>query len=98
MRLSYLLRIMLLLLPSIFLCPVLAADEPQAKKAADKIKEVAGSAELLRSVPKRFAILKAIALGEQRVTLLIKGQALPKLWTLVSDGEIKVAAWSGRPY
>src|SRR5439155_14137070 len=87
---------MLLLLPSIFLCPVLEADEPQAKKAADKIKEVAGSAEFLRSVPKRFAILKAIALAEQRVTLLIEGEDLPKVWPLVPDGEIKVAGWWGR--
>jgi hypothetical protein len=72
------------------------ATEPQSKKAAEKIKEVAGSAEFLRSVPKRFATLKAIYPAEHRVTLLIEGEELPKVWPVVPDAELKVAGWWGR--
>src|SRR5437899_5722461 len=89
------LRVIRLLLPCDLLCPA-AATEPEPKKAADKIKEVAGSAEFLRSVPKRFATLKAIAPAEHRVTLLIEGEDLPKIWPLVPDAELKVAGWWGR--
>jgi hypothetical protein len=70
------------------------AEEP--KQAAEKIKEVAGSAEFLRSVPKRFATLKAVAPAEQRVTLLIEGEDLAKVWPLVPDAELKIAGWWGR--
>lgn len=83
----------------LLLCVLLrsaVADEPEHKKAAEKIKEVAGSAEFLRSVPKRFAILKAVAPAEHRVTLLIEGEDLPKVWPLVPDAELKIAGWWGR--
>jgi hypothetical protein len=72
------------------------AAEPESKKVAEKIKEVAGSAEFLRSVPKRFATLKAIAPSEHRVTLLIDGEDLAKIWPLVPDAELKIAGWWGR--
>jgi len=87
--------IALLLLYAVFYAPVTAA-EPESKKAAEKIKEVAGSAEFLRSVPKRFATLKAVAPAEHRVTLLIEGEDLPKVWPLVPDAELKIAGWWGR--
>jgi hypothetical protein len=75
--------------------PVTGA-EPESKKAAEKIKEVAGSAEFLRSVPKRFATLQAVSTAEHRVTLLIEGESLPKVWPLVPDAELKVSGWWGR--
>lgn len=70
------------------------ADDPKPLK--DKFKEVAGSAEFLRSVPKRFAILKAVDAANRRVTLLIEGESLPKVWPVIPDAEIKVAGWWGR--
>src|SRR5262245_12900759 len=54
-----------------------------AKKIADKIKEIAGSAEFLKDVPKHFATLKAVDRTRRQVTLLIEGEVLPKVWPLV---------------
>jgi hypothetical protein len=73
----------------------LRADDP--KPVNDKIKEVAGTAEFLRSVPKHFATLQAVAKDRQRVTLLLEGETLAKVWPLTPDAEVKVAGWWGRP-
>src|SRR6266478_6018890 len=75
--------------------PSFAADPP-AKPLDDKVKEIAGSAEFLRGVPKRFATLKVVDLPGQRVTLLIEGESLAKVWPLVPDAEVKIAGWWGR--
>ncbi len=72
------------------------AAQPDTKKADDKIKEVAGTAEFLRSVPKHFATLKATDVGSHRVTLLLDGESLPKVWSLTPEAEIKIAGWWGR--
>jgi hypothetical protein len=87
------------LLPVIFvqatLCStVLHADEP--KKVEAKVKEIAGTAEFLRGVPKHFATLKAVDPARQRVTLLIEGETLAKTWDLMPDAEVKVLGWWGR--
>src|SRR5262249_27056596 len=71
-------------------------DKADPKKLNDKVKEIAGTAEFLRSVPKHFATLKAVDLARNQVTLLIEGEVLPKVWTLVPDAEIKVLGWWGR--
>ncbi|HLJ92403.1 MAG TPA: hypothetical protein VKU02_04340 [Gemmataceae bacterium] len=89
------LRMVALLLLCIVQVPAMA-DEPASKQAAEKIKEVAGSAEFLRSVPKRFATLQAIAPAAQQVTLLIDGEDLPKVWSVVPDAELKITGWWGR--
>jgi hypothetical protein len=70
-----------------------AADK---KTLNDQVKEIAGTAEFLRSVPKYFATLKAVDTAQQRVTLLIEGETLPKVWSLVPDAEIKRAGWWAR--
>jgi hypothetical protein len=85
-----------LLLPHLVSSPAVAAEEPESKTAAQKMKEVAGSAEFLRSVPKRFATLKAIFPAEHRATLLIEGEDLPKVWPVVPDAELKYAGWWGQ--
>src|SRR5262245_8958738 len=72
----------------------LAADEP--KQVETKVKEIAGTAEFLRSVPKHFATLKAVDPARRQVTLLIEGEVLPKVWPLVPDAEVKVMGWWGR--
>ncbi len=66
------------------------------KRVNDKVVEVAGTAEFLRSVPKHFATLKAVDVTHRRVALLIEGEKLPKVWPLVDDAEIKVHGWWGR--
>jgi hypothetical protein len=78
------------------------ADDPTPKPAADKktlndkVKEISGTSEFLRAVPKHFATLKGIDAGQQRVTLLIDGETLPKVWPLVPDAEVKRAGWWAR--
>jgi hypothetical protein len=84
------------LLPSVCCLAALLAAEPEPKKAEDKFVEVAGTAEFLRSVPKHFATLKAVDPAKGRVTLLLDGETLPKVWPLASDAEVKVAGWWGR--
>jgi hypothetical protein len=74
----------------------LAAGQAEAKKLAEHAKEIAGSAEFLRSVPKHFAIIKAVNAAHGRVTLLVEGEVLAKEWSLAPDAEIKVAGWWGR--
>ncbi len=71
-------------------------DKADPKKLNDKVKEIAGTAEFLRSVPKHFATLKAVDQAKNQVTLLIEGEVLPKVWTVVPDAEIKVLGWWGR--
>src|SRR5438128_201431 len=77
-------------------CPRTTAAEPPAKTANDKLKEIAGKSEFLRSVPKHFARLTAVDPVRLRVTLLIDGETLPKVWPLIPDAEVKVAGWWGR--
>src|SRR5438132_5820861 len=73
------------------------ADKKAAdKKINDKIKEVAGTAEFLRSLPKRFATLRAVDAARRSVTLLIEGESLAKVWPLTVDAEVKCAGWWGR--
>jgi hypothetical protein len=73
-----------------------AADGPEGKKLNEKVKEIAGTAEFLRSVPKHFATLEAVDVPGRRVTLRIEGQAKPTVWPLVPDAEVKVLGWWGR--
>jgi hypothetical protein len=81
-----------LLCCSLFSLPAFAADP----KAEEKMREVAGSAEFLRSVPKHFAILKGMDRAKQRVTLLMEGESEPREWPLTPDAELKIAGWWGR--
>jgi hypothetical protein len=80
----------------LFLAEQAAGGGPEGKKLKDKVKEIAGSAEFLSSVPKHFATLKAVDVPGHKVTLLIEGEVLPKVWPLVPDAEVKVLGWWGR--
>ncbi len=73
----------------------LPAAEP-ANPVEKNSMEIAGTAEFLRSVPKRFATLQAVDAGKGRVTLLADGEKQPRDWPVVPDAEIKVAGWWGR--
>ncbi len=76
-----------------------SVTEAKARKARTvnkAIQEVAGSAEYLRSVPKRWATLTARAPATRTVTLHVEGEATPRQWPLAPDAEIKVLGWWGR--
>src|SRR5262249_35069495 len=74
----------------------LKKDGAEAKRAAERVKEIAGPAAALSAGPKHSATLKAVDPARQRVTLLIEGESLPKVWPLAPDAEVKVAGWWGR--
>ena len=62
----------------------------------DAIKEISGASEFLRLLPKPFATLKAVDAKARTVTLLIEGDAVPKVWAVEPDAEVKVRGWWGR--
>ncbi len=66
---------------------------PDAKKA---VKEIAGTAEFLRLLPKPFATLQGVDPVKRTVTLLLDGEKQAKEWTVEPDAEVKVAGWWGR--
>jgi hypothetical protein len=72
------------------------ANRLDSKRADKAIREVAGSAEYLRSVPKQFATLIAIDAAQRRVTLLSDGEKNTRDWPLTEEAEIKVDGWWGR--
>jgi len=67
-----------------------------SKQVNDKIREIAGRAEVLKAVKKHFGTLKAVDAVRHRVTLLLEGETLPKVWDLTPDAEIKRAGWWAR--
>jgi hypothetical protein len=89
---SMLRTISALLFSSLLPLTVIAADA----KPEEKMREVAGSAEFLRSVPKHFATLKGMDRAKRRVTLLIEGEKETREWPLTPDVELKIAGWWGR--
>jgi hypothetical protein len=83
-------------------CPLLlgwaalpaAGAEPT--KLQTNAREIAGTAEFLRSVPKHFAVLEACDPARGQVTLRIESEKEAKSWPVVPDAEVKVAGWWGR--
>jgi hypothetical protein len=77
-----------------------AAEYPKTtvyrKTADEEARAIAGTAEFLRGVPKHFATLQTVDAARHRVTLLVEGEKLPKVWPVVPDAEVKVAGWWGR--
>ncbi len=74
-----------------------APARPAALHASATEKEIAGTSEFLRLLPKPFATLQAIDLKNRTVTLLIEGEKTAKVWPVEPDAELKVAGWWGRP-
>jgi len=77
---------------------IYSSTKEGAKKTdvKDAIKEIAGSAEFLRAVPKRFATLKSVDSADRSVALQIDGEKTTTTWKLTPDAEIKVRGWWGR--
>jgi hypothetical protein len=79
----------------------LSQNPPDGKPAVtpnpeDALSNAAGSAELLRLLPKPFATLKAFDPKGRTVTLLLEGEKVAKVWPLEPDAEVKVAGFWGR--
>jgi hypothetical protein len=62
----------------------------------DKVKEVAGTAEFLRLLPKPFGTIKALDAAKRTVTLQLDGETEAKVWPLEPDAEVKRDGWWGR--
>jgi hypothetical protein len=62
----------------------------------DALKEIAGTAEFLRAIPKKFARLQAVDGSHRTVQLLVDGDKEPTNWPLTPDAEFKVQGWWGR--
>jgi hypothetical protein len=77
-----------------------AAEYPDTEihgpKPEEKMKEVAGSAEVLFAVPKKYAILKEVDAKKHLVNLLLDGDKEPTSWPVLDDAEVKVHGWWGR--
>jgi hypothetical protein len=72
-----------------------SAQEPK-QKAKDAIKEIAGTAEFLRAVPKRYGKLHKVDEAKRSATILFDGDKEPTTWALTADAEVKVFGWWGR--
>lgn len=69
---------------------------PTPAEANKTVKEVAGTAEFLRLLPKPFATVKGTDAKARTVTLLLDGETDAKTWPLEPDAEVKVGGWWGR--
>ena len=69
---------------------------PTPAKANDKVKEVAGTAEFLRLLPKPFATVTGVDPTARTITLRLDGETDAKVWPVELDAEVKVGGWWGR--
>jgi hypothetical protein len=73
-----------------------SGEETKKPKVNDAIKQIAGTAEFLRNIPKKFGTLQEVDSAKHAVTLLLEGDKEPTTWRLTPDAELKVAGWWGR--
>lgn len=78
--------------------PLRAAAPPtnNDKKIENALREVAGNAEFLRSLPKRFGLLVHVNAAQNRVTIRFDDEKSDREWPLLDDAEIKIDGWWGR--
>lgn len=79
-----------------YLCPLCIAVFSLLVGSAAAEKTVAGKADVLRHVPKKFATLGKIDTKNYSVELLIEGEQTAKAWNVLRDAELKVCGWWGR--
>jgi hypothetical protein len=72
------------------------AEKPATPGPDQAAKEVAGTAEFLRVLPKPFATVKAVDLKNRTVALLLDGEKVAKVWPVEPDAEMRVGGWWGR--
>ena len=76
--------------------PSARAAAPPVRSTDRIIREVAGTAEFLRSLPKEFATLVRVDPKGRTVTLRFEGKKEERVWPLTADAEIKIDGWWGR--
>jgi hypothetical protein len=69
---------------------------PKSAAKTDAIKEIAGSAEFLKAIPKKFGVLQSLDVPGSSIRLMIEGDKSPTSWVLTPDAEIKIQGWWGR--
>ncbi|HUG89388.1 MAG TPA: hypothetical protein VML55_01055, partial [Planctomycetaceae bacterium] len=84
-------RVLWLSLVALAMPSVVPGDE-----AADRIKQIAGKAELLRRAPKKFAVFLDAAPDGSTVSVRLEGDEAATTWPVLPDAEIKVHGWWGR--
>ena len=75
---------------------VSATITAQESNQTAKKKPVAGKADVLRAVPKKFSRCLGVDDKTGQVLLQIDGQKETTRWTVQTDAEIKIAGWWGR--
>ena len=78
--------------------------ESKAQQKADRTSEtgkadhkpVAGKADVLKQLKKKFARVGAVDAEKSMVTLMVDGEGSPTSWPVNSDAEIKINGWWGR--
>ena len=66
------------------------------EKKPKKPKVVAGKADVLRHVPKKFATFRGFDPETNKVSLQVEGEDAAKDWLVLPEAEIKVHGWWGR--
>src|SRR5207302_2042270 len=72
------------------------AKHSSERDLRQKTKEIAGTAEFLRLLPKPFATISGVDTVNRTATLMMDGEKTPRTWPIEADAEIKVAGWWGR--
>lgn len=80
---------------SVLLGGALLAAMPCVTAAADA-KPVAGKADVLRHIPKKFATLLSVDADKRVVNLKLEGEEQSKSWNVPPDAELKIYGWWGR--
>ncbi len=78
----------------LFLLAALHAAPPNHRDADRVLREVAGNAEYLRGVPKKFGAV--VRIDGNTVTLRFDKDKADTTWPLIDDAEVKVSGWWGR--
>lgn len=77
-------------------CLVLVGASVELAAAPPKQKTVAGKADVLRHVPKKFATLREIDTDSRKVELFVEGESEARIWDVLPDAELKFHGWWGR--
>lgn len=67
-----------------------------AVSGGEKAKEIAGTAEFLRGVPKGLARIVSVEVARRQVQLIEEGKTEPETWKLIPEAEVRIAGWWGR--
>ena len=71
-------------------------DSPHKEHGTPKKGAIAGKADVLKSLPKKFAKLIDVDAANRQVSLQVEGEDAAKTWPINADAEIKVHGWWGR--